>query len=182
MTARRLITSLTVACLASAALSGCASSGARVAGNPTPQTTAAFERLKSLAGTWEMADEKGQRQTASVFAVTANGSAVREIMFPGMPHEMTNVYHMDGPNLIVTHYCAGGNQPRMKATPADLAADGSMRFGFDSISNLKDATGEYMAELTLKPSGTDKLTQEWNSMKEGKKTEHVVFAMDRKRG
>ncbi len=37
-------------------------------------------------------------------------------MYPGMEHEMTNMYTLDGNTLVMTHYCAGGNQPRMRAT------------------------------------------------------------------
>ena len=32
---------------------------------------------------------------------------------------MTSVYHMDGDVLRMTHYCAAGNQPRLRATSAD---------------------------------------------------------------
>ncbi|MEZ6019293.1 MAG: hypothetical protein R3F17_04090 [Planctomycetota bacterium] len=41
---------------------------------------------------------------------------MREIMFPGQPFEMTNVYRLDGNDLCVTHFCAVGNQPQMRAT------------------------------------------------------------------
>ena len=38
-----------------------------------------------------------------------------ETVFPGSPHEMVTVYHADGPDLVLTHYCMEGNQPRMRA-------------------------------------------------------------------
>src|SRR2546421_11290186 len=99
------------------ALAGCASTAAPHAATPATdaQRAALLDRVKQLQGTWEMTDDKGKNQVASVFAVSSNGSVVREIMFPGGPHEMTNVYHMDGPTMVMTHYCAMGNQPRLRA-------------------------------------------------------------------
>ena len=48
-----------------------------------------------------------------VYSVIAAGSAVHEHMFPGGPHEMVTVYHLDGPDLLLTHYCAAGNKKLM---------------------------------------------------------------------
>src|SRR5262245_39718357 len=78
-----------------------------------------LERLKKLAGTWVAADKDGKPtdQVVSVVRVTAAGSAVHETLFPGQPHEMISVYHLDGKDLLMTHYCSLGNQPRMKADP-----------------------------------------------------------------
>ena len=52
------------------------------------------------------------------YAVTAAGSAVVETVFPGTEHEMVTVYHADGSDLVLTHYCMEGNQPRMRAKAA----------------------------------------------------------------
>ena len=86
---------------------------------PAPPTNAGLEKMKKLAGTWLAADKDGKPtdQVVSVIKVTAGGSAVHETLFPGQPHEMISVYTADGPDLIMTHYCVLGNQPRMKADP-----------------------------------------------------------------
>lgn len=134
---------------------------------PTATIPATAEReaatlgfVKSLAGTWQMTDEKGAVSVSNVFAVTSNGAVVREIMFPGSPHEMTNTYHMDGDDLLVTHYCAVGNQPRMhcvRSTPTELV------FVYDSITNFSGKEGTtYMAELTLTKVDADTLKQTWH--------------------
>src|ERR1051325_9626202 len=83
---------------------------------PTPPMNAALEKMKKLAGTWLLADKDGKPtdQIASIIKVTAGGSAVHETLFPGQPHEMISVYMIDGPDVIMTHYCVLGNQPRMK--------------------------------------------------------------------
>src|SRR6058998_1207043 len=86
----------------------------------TPPPHPGLERLKKLAGTWVAADKDGKPtdQVVSVVRVTAAGSAVHETLFPGQPHEMVSLYHTDGADLVMTHYCSLGNQPRMKADPA----------------------------------------------------------------
>src|SRR5438105_3520584 len=73
--------------------------------------SAAFEKLKKLAGTWVAADKDGKPtdQVVSVIKVTAGGSTVHETLFPGQPHEMVSVYHLDKGELVMTHYCALGN-------------------------------------------------------------------------
>ena len=139
-----------------------------------------FDQVKALEGTWEMADEQGVRQVASVFTLSSNGSVVREVMYPGQPAEMTNVYHMDGPTLVMTHYCAGGNQPRMRACTAE---QGTIAFHFDSVTNLTDPQAQYMGELTLVRVDPDTLLEEWKTMQDGKVVpEHSpVFTLTRKK-
>src|SRR5215203_87185 len=81
---------------------------------PVPPTNAALEKMKQLAGTWLLVGEDGKptEQVASVIKVTAGGSAVHETLFPGQPHEMISVYTIDGLDMVMTHYCVLGNQPR----------------------------------------------------------------------
>ena len=92
-----------------------------------PAPHAGLEKLKKMVGTWVAADKDGKPtdQVVSVFKVTAAGSAVQETLFPGQPHEMISVYHLDGSDLVMTHYCMLGNQPRMRAAKdqKDLGAD-----------------------------------------------------------
>ena len=86
---------------------------------PAPPTNAGLEKMKKLAGTWLAADKDGKPtdQVVSIIKVTAGGSAVHETLLPGQPHEMVSIYTANGPDLILTHYCVLGNQPRMKADP-----------------------------------------------------------------
>ena len=86
--------------------------------------TQAFEQIKGLAGTWHGEPEaEGLAAEAEVehpgevvheFRVSAAGTVVMEMMGPGTDYEMINMYHLDGDDLVLTHYCAGGNQPTMK--------------------------------------------------------------------
>jgi hypothetical protein len=110
---------------------------------------AGLEKIKRLAGTWVAADKDGRptEQIVSIIKVTAGGSAVQETLFPGQPHEMLSVYTADGPDLVLTHYCMLGNQPRMKADPNSPA--NQIAFKFAGGSNLDPARDKHMHEATV---------------------------------
>ena len=114
-----------------------------------PPTNPTFEKIKKLAGTWVEADKDGKPtdQVVSVVRVTAAGSAVHETLFPGQPHEMVSVYTRNGADLVMTHYCSLGNQPRMKADPK--SPTGQIVFEFDGGSNLDPAKDKHMHGATL---------------------------------
>ena len=121
-------------------------------GDETPSKVtphAGLERMKKLAGTWVEADKDGKPtdKVVSVIKVTAAGSTVTETLFPGQPHEMMSVYHRDGADLVMTHYCALGNQPRMKADPK--SPPNQIRFLFAGGTNLDPAKDMHMHEGTL---------------------------------
>lgn len=175
-----VLSTLALACAALLPLTGCASSkGAKatVAGKATEaQTNALLGQVKSLEGEWVVTGPDGKPGTI-VFKTSSAGSVVREIMFPGHEHEMTNIYHMDGPSCVVTHFCAIGNQPRMRAT----RAEGNMiAFNFDSVSNLGAADDQYMGGLTLTFVDKNHVKQTWKHYASGKVDSEVSFDLVRK--
>src|SRR4051794_32279102 len=125
--------------------------GAHGGDAPAKATSAhpGLERLKKLAGTWVEADKDGKPtdKVVSVVKVTAGGSAVHETLFPGTPMEMISVYHRDGADLVMTHFCMLGNQPRMKADPK--SATNKIRFVFAGGTNIDPAKDKHMHEGTL---------------------------------
>ena len=116
---------------------------------PPPPTNSGLEKMKKLAGTWLAADKDGQPidQVVSIIKVTAGGSAVHETLFPGQPHEMVSIYTADGPDLVMTHYCVLGNQPRMKAEPKSPA--NQISFQFAGGANLDPKKDKHMHAATL---------------------------------
>jgi hypothetical protein len=136
---------------------------------------AGLERLKKLAGEWVATDAQGKptSQVVSVFKVTAAGSAVHETIFPGAGHEMVTLYHLDGPDLVLTHYCAAGNQPRMKADPKSPA--NQLRFEFAGGSNLNAAKDMHMHEGSITWIDDDHIEWSWVGYQDGKPdTDHKV--------
>jgi hypothetical protein len=145
-----------------------------------PAALQQFEALKKLAGDWvEIGkDGKATDKLVSSIRVTSAGSAVQEILFPGSDHEMVTMYHLDGADLVLTHYCALGNQPRMRAEPG--TETNKIAFKFIGATNLKSADEQHMNEATLTIAGTNRLQAEWVSCKEGKTCHQVKFDLVRK--
>src|SRR5437868_9633841 len=116
---------------------------------PSPPTNPGLEKMKKLAGTWLAADKDGKPtdQVVSIIKVTAGGSAVHETLFPGQPQEMVSIYTVNGPDLIMTHYCVLGNQPCLKADPKSPA--NQIRFQFAGGSNLDPKKDKPMHAATL---------------------------------
>ena len=81
------------------------------------------------------------------YAVTAAGSAVVETVFPGSAHEMVTVYHADGPDLVLTHYCMEGNQPRMRAKDA---RGPRFEFAFDGGTNIDPKRDRHMHSAVVR--------------------------------
>jgi len=116
---------------------------------PPPPTNANLEKMKKLAGTWVAAGKDGKPtdDVVSIIKVTAGGSVVHETLFPGQPMEMVSVYMVDGPDLLMTHYCVLGNQPRMKADPKSPA--NQIVWQFTGGTNLDPKKDKHMHEATL---------------------------------
>ncbi len=103
---------------------------------------AKFEKFKSLAGEWTTMSSHGEgekQESTARYHVTAGGTAVVETIFMGSPHEMVTVYHMDGDQLVLTHYCVLGNQPKMIAQPGGDASKVAFKFAGGSNITSKDA-------------------------------------------
>ncbi len=149
------------------------------AGGPMPAFFA-FQKLKSLAGQWEgTVDEKDSGPKVSVsYRVTSNGSALIETQFPGTKHEMVTVYHLDGPQVVMTHYCAMGNQPRMTMTSASSASE--FVFDYSGGTNVDPQKDMHMHSLRIRFEGPNTIVSEWQLYKEGKKAASNRFFLTRK--
>lgn len=110
---------------------------------------AGLEKMKGLVGTWVMADKDGKPtdQLVSVIKLTAGGSAIHETLFPGEPQEMISIYTADGSDLVMTHYCMLGNQPRMKASTKSLG--NKLNFEFAGGGNLDPGKDKHMHAAVL---------------------------------
>jgi hypothetical protein len=119
-----------------------------------------FERLRGLAGKWEGTFSWSHGRTESgklkaTYYLTGNGSALVENLIMGDSPTMTTVYHLDGVDLRMTHYCAARNQPRLKATHIDESA-GAIEFSFVDVTNAT-ACPAYVNAFRIQFDGTDHL-------------------------
>ena len=140
----------------------------------------AFAKIKSLAGAWtgKAGDAGKEFDVAVVYHVTAAGSAVMETLFPGTEHEMITMYHLDGDKLVLTHYCAQGNQPRMALTKK--STNNLLDFDFTGSTNMKSKKDTHMHAGRLRLVDANTLSSEWDSFEDGKPAGSVKFVLKRK--
>lgn len=166
----------TVLSLALLALAG---GTARAGEMGTPvRPNAGFDVMKRLVGTWEMKTEEG---VVSIrYDIVSEGTALMETMsHTGGKAAMVTVYHPDGDQLMMTHFCGANNQPRMRC--AKPAADGkSLPFEYVDCSNLPTPETGHMHGLVITLDDADHLTHEWTWM-EGGKSGTETFRCERKK-
>ena len=97
---------------------------------------------------------------------------------PGTSEEMVTIYYLDGPSLVMTHYCALGNQPHLKATAA--STPDKMLFDCDSVGNAKSHNEMHMHHLTLVCKDASHLESEWQAAQDGKPGMTAKFQVHRK--
>jgi hypothetical protein len=120
-----------------------------------------FDRLKGLAGEWEGTFEWSQGRSGSgklkvTYYLTGNGSALVENLIMGDVPAMTTVYHLDGADLRMTHFCAARNQPRLKAVRIDEAA-GTAEFSLVDVTNVSAANPGYVEAFFIQLLDADRL-------------------------
>jgi hypothetical protein len=153
----------------------------RASAAPPVDPKAAFERLKSLAGEWEGKAGHGQADqgAAVVYRVASGGSVVEETLFGGTPHEMISMYHLADGQLLMTHYCAMANQPRMKLDVAASTPD-RLVFAFDGGTNFDPAKDGHVHSGVVEWKGAA-LQNSWAVWKDGKEIAQNLFVLTRKK-
>lgn len=139
-----------------------------------PAPNAVFEKLKSLQGTWDatMLKPDGEKTTV-VYRVTGQDSVVMETMFAGTPHEMINMYTVDGDAVVATHYCSAGNQPTLRLNAAKSSAN-ELVFDFVKVTG-KQTT--YINGVRFRFDGA-KVVEEWSSSEGG---DQMILYLNAKR-
>jgi hypothetical protein len=141
-----------------------------------------LDKIKKLVGEWVALDDKGKPtdQVVSVFKIIAGGSAVQETIFPGKGEEMVSIYHMDGKDLLMTHYCSLGNQPRMKLDPK--GKENQLKFEFAGGTNFDPAKDMHMHEGLITILDDNHIEWSWAAYDGGKLADHKVsMKLERKK-
>jgi len=134
-----------------------------------------FARMKSLAGTWKGTGPEGKSVTVT-YEVVANGSVVMERMQTEGEPAMITMYHLDGDDLMMTHYCSAMNQPRMKAKATE--ADNTVAFELIDITNLAKPTDGHMQKMRLTFQDEEHITTHW-TFKKGDQEHSTPFELQR---
>lgn len=132
-----------------------------------------LDRFKALAGTWSGTGLDGNSMpNATVsYTVTAGGHAVEELLFAGTSHEMRTLYVKDGADVVLVHFCASGQHPKMRAREE---RDGRIVFDFDGAVNFDPASAGHMHDASFTFVGPDELRTRWQFWEGGKPSEHVA--------
>lgn len=148
----------------------------------------AFASLKNLAGSWQgtpegegaeaEAEAEAAGQVVHDFEVSAAGTVVMETMNPGTEHEMINMYHIDGEDLVLTHYCAGGNQPTMRLDRASSSSE-QLVFDFTGGTNFDPAVDPHIHSAKITLVGDDRMESAWTSHSGGEEAGKMLFQLGR---
>jgi hypothetical protein len=149
-----------------------------------------FDKLKTLAGTWEgpvtatppQAAMSSDKPMHISLRVTSRGNAImHEMQEAGTPEDPTRYDHpvtmlyLDGDRLLLTHYCDAGNRPRMvaKASP-----DGkTVEFDFLDVAGSTEYGHMHHAVFTVIDANHH--TEDWTYMAPGDKPVHAHLDLQR---
>lgn len=93
---------------------------------------AAWDRLaRDLPGVWTATTEGGALLEVR-YRLLSRGSALLEL-FGAAERQTLSVYHPDGRGLMLTHYCAQGNQARLRAS---AATPDRITFEYEGVTNV----------------------------------------------
>ena len=174
---KRFLTGVSFCALIVSVLSFAAFAGYGSGGDKPNAAKAAFEKLKSLAGTWDTTAPEGGPATVT-YAVVSNGSAVMETISHGAEASMITMYTVDGDRILLTHYCGLGNQPRMRASvPAGDIKE--LKFSFLDGGNMKK-TDMHMHALDMKFIDDTHVEETWSLYDKGKLQNDHAFSLTKK--
>ncbi len=137
-----------------------------------------FEKFKALAGEWE-GQRSGGGSVKVSYQVHSGGSAVVETITPPDEPTMVTVYHMDGDDVRMTHYCSAQNQPRMKASSVSPEAQ-VVSFEFVDVTNLAQPTDGHLQNLEIIFKDRNHIAQKWTWRENGRTTDNT-FTLTRMR-
>ena len=99
-----------------------------------------FEVFKSLQGQWTISAGNKTLPFHMTYALGSNGSIVTEQFGKEL-----SVFYNDKGNLLMTHFCNRGNQPRLRLKEGGAAR----RYEFDmfDITNLKNPSDDHVQAI-----------------------------------
>jgi hypothetical protein len=134
-----------------------------------PDAEVRFAKLKSLAGSWKLTHP--QRDAKPAFRISykliSRDSALVETFGDPAGQVTETVYHLDGNNLMATHYCAQGNQPRLRMQ--DDSTDSMIHFAFQDVTNLKHEKDSHLIDMRFTLLADGRLKREETYLSDGQK-------------
>lgn len=115
-------------------------------GNAQSEAKKAFEKLKTLAGSWQGTIAKIPitftiRAASSGTAILHEGNTTGG----GPPNHEITMFYLDGDHLLATHYCDAGNRSRWEGKLS--ADDKAITFSFLEV--VGSIRGGYLKEMAI---------------------------------
>lgn len=111
-----------------------------------PQAPSSFEEMATLVGNWKREGQDGSKFHIEFELTASNSVLIERWVSRGKTHSLT-LYHRDKADVVATHYCPQGNQPRMRMTTPDGAS--KIRFDFWDATNLVNPTDNHQHQLSF---------------------------------
>jgi hypothetical protein len=178
--AHALVVALATSGLASSAFGGPAEHDHAEHVKAAPALPKEMEILKKMVGRWGGKAKMGNQEmpVTIVYELTAGGTTVLERLFPGTPHEMISVYTAEADKLVMTHYCAMGNHPKMTLKQADAK---SLAFEMKGNEGLRAPGEPHMHAMSVAFVDPDHVRESWTSFETGGKKSEKLFELARQK-
>ena len=106
----------------------------------------AFSKLCSLVGNWEAKTERGTSIRIN-YRLISGESVLVQTYTTASGRETLTVFHMDGAFLMATHYCAQGNQPRLRLV--NSTEERALTFLFFDATDLPDSNASHLHRMII---------------------------------
>jgi len=88
------------------------------------------------------------------------------------------MFHLDGPDLVLTHYCAEGNQPSMRLNRSG-SSDNTLKFDFAGGTNLDSAFDHHIHSSEAVFTEDGGLESIWRAYARGQQSKVMKFILHR---
>jgi hypothetical protein len=142
--------------------------------------------LTTTAGDWVSGRDQhehgaaapaGNRGVVSV-KTKAAGSAVVHTYAQGTPGEMETIFHMDGDQLLLTHYCALQNAPVLRFVKTNKP--GELKFEFKGGTNFDPKVDAHLHESTFQIKDKNTIEQSSTVFANGKANPELKATLHRR--
>jgi hypothetical protein len=144
-----------------------------------------FDKLKTLAGTWEgpvtttprQPEIEGKTMHVTLRVTSMGNTLMHEMTGGGQPDDPITMFYVDGDQMMLTHYCDAGNRPRMAGK---MSADGTKaEFAFVDVAGGTHYGHMHDAVLTF--IDADHHAEDWIFMLPGDKAVRAHVELQRKK-
>jgi len=142
-----------------------------------------FDKLKTLAGSWEgpvatfppQGEIEGKLMHVSLRATSMGNALMHEMTGEGRPDDPITMLYLDENRLLLTHYCDAGNRPRMTGK---MSPDGkTVEFDFLDVAGSTQYGHMHHAVFTFLDANHH--IEDWTYMQPGDKPVRAHFDLQR---